>query len=51
MTDTATPTELDELRKTAVAALKDFFEAGVKAGQDVMLLAGQFTRDMQELFK
>jgi hypothetical protein len=49
-TDTpATPAELEALRKTAGAALKDWFEAGVKAGLDPMMMAGQLAADMQEL--
>ncbi len=45
----ATPAELEALRAAAAAALADWFEAGMKAGQDPMMMAGQLTAEMQRI--
>lgn len=40
--------QLAELRETAAAALCDWFEAGVRAGREPMLMAAELTQLMGE---
>lgn len=41
--------KIEELRQVAAAALKEWFEAGIAAGGNPMMMAGQLMQDVERM--